>query len=208
MNHERLHNLTDGIFAIVMTLMVLELRVPTINGSSNLALWTGVKQESAIFISYAISFALLFVYWRAHNFVVTVLARNINTTLLSMNGLFLFLVGLAPFTTQLLGAYPAIPLSHCIYALNVIFIGLTLLMMRAYIEKSSSIESLDRTREQRLAAFARTLTPIFFAAAAIPLSFINTNISFAILIAAVVYNFSPQAGNTTLSVLRFFRLIQ
>src|ERR1041385_3390693 len=105
MTHGRLHALADGIFAIVMTLMVLELKLPSLHGSSNHELWQALLDQKAIFISYFISFAVLFIYWRAHNFVITVFAKSIDINLLTMNGIFLFLVGLIPFTTHLAGSF-------------------------------------------------------------------------------------------------------
>jgi uncharacterized membrane protein len=201
MNKERLHALADGIFAIVMTLLVLELKLPSVSSSSNSELWHSLVAQKTLFISYLVSFAVLFVYWRAHNFTITFLAHNIDIMLLNINGIFLLLVGLVPFTTHVLGAYGSTQLGITIYSLNIIFIGLTLLWMRLYVEKSDSIESRERTREQRQGALIRVVTPIFFAAIAIPVSFISTSISFVILLFAVAYNFHNNAADLTKRVL-------
>src|SRR5947209_8367386 len=106
MKHDRLQALTDGIFAIVMTLLVLELKVPVFDAPSNSTLWHSIAAEKAIFASYLISFALLFIYWRAHNFIVSTMAKNLDTNLVNINILFLLFIGIVPFTTHLLGAYP------------------------------------------------------------------------------------------------------
>src|ERR1700733_3912355 len=185
MTHSRLHALTDGIFAIVMTLMVLELKLPVIHGTTNRDLWNSLFAQKAIFVSYFVSFAVLFVYWRAHNFVITILAKNIDINLLSINGIFLFLVGLLPFSTQLAGTYNTIPLAVSLYALNIIAIGLTLLCMRVYVERSDSIDNITRTKAQRRAALIRTLLPVSFAVAAIPFSFASTGVADAILLIGV-----------------------
>jgi uncharacterized membrane protein len=197
MTHGRLHALTDGIFAIVMTLLVLELKVPLVDHHTNAALWHAVKGQATIFLSYLISFAVLFVYWRAHNFTITFLAKNINISLLNINGTFLFLVGLVPFSTHILGEYGDTPLGISIYALNIILIGLNLLAMRLYIEKSTSIENLERTAEQRFGALIRIMTPVICATIAIPLSFISTTGAFLLLIFAVAYNFNNNAADNT-----------
>jgi uncharacterized membrane protein len=197
MTHDRLHALTDGIFAIVMTLLVLELKVPEIANRSDATLWHSLVDQKAIFISYFISFAVLFVYWRAHNFVITILAKNIDINLLNLNGIFLLLVGLVPFTTHLLGVDSETPLAIVIYALNIILIGLTLLWMRLYVEKSDSIENLERTAEQRKGALIRTLTPVVCATIAIPLSFVSTSLAFGVLLIAVAYNFHNNAADIT-----------
>ncbi len=197
MKHDRLHALTDGIFAIVMTLLVLELKFPVLSTPTNHALWDYLRHEWTLFLSYFISFAVLFVYWRAHNFIITIMAKNIDINLLNLNGIFLFLVGVVPFTTHMLGVYNDTPLAIIIYAVNVFCIGLTLLIMREYVEKADSIEHIQRTAEQRKGALIRTLTPMICAVVAIPLSFINTNLAFGILLVAVGYNFLNNAANIT-----------
>lgn len=195
MNHARLHALADGIFAIVMTLMVLELKLPAINGSSNHQLWSALVAQKTIFLSYFVSFAVLFIYWRAHNFVITILAKNIDINLLTMNGLFLFLVGLLPFTTHLAGTYNDIPLALSLYALNLIVIGLSVVWMRVYIEHSENIDNISRTPGQRRASLIRTTLPIIFAAVAIPFSFISTGLADIILLIGVGYNFLNNAAD-------------
>src|SRR4051812_48528948 len=99
MTHDRLHALTDGIFAIVMTLLVLELRVPVLDNPNNRSLWQALTDNKAIFVSYLISFLLLFLYWRAHNFIVSTMAKNLDINLVNINILFLLLIGIIPFTT-------------------------------------------------------------------------------------------------------------
>jgi uncharacterized membrane protein len=195
MTHGRLHALADGIFAIVMTLMVLELKLPSLDGTTNHELWEALIAQKDIFISYFISFAVLFVYWRAHNFVITILAKNIDINLLTINGIFLFFVGLVPFTTQLAGTYNSIPLALSLYALNIVIIGVTLLGMRIYIERSDRIDNVSRTPQQRRAASIRTTLPMIFALLSIPFSFISTGIADVILLLGVGYNFLNNAAD-------------
>jgi uncharacterized membrane protein len=195
MTHDRLHALTDGIFAIVMTLMVLELKLPHISDATNQSLWQALQAQKIIFASYFVSFAVLFIYWRAHNFVITFLAKNIDINLLTINVVFLFLVGLVPFTTQLAGSYNEVPLAISIYALNIIAIGSTLLFMRSYIERSDTVDNVTRTPQQRHAATIRTTLPIIFALLAIPLSFISTTLADIVLLLGVGFNFLNNAAD-------------
>lgn len=70
MNHNRLDQLADGIFAIVMTILVFDIKIPIILGPvNNVALWFQIKQLYPVFLSYILSFTLLFTYWRAHHFL-------------------------------------------------------------------------------------------------------------------------------------------
>jgi len=183
-----------------MTLLVLELKVPSFIHPSNHDVWHVIASQYTILLSYFISFTTLFVYWRAHNFVVTVLAKNIDVNVLTINGIFLFLVGLIPFTTQLAGSYSSSPIALSFYALNIILIGSTLLFMRGYIEKSEKIDNLERTLEQRQGAFIRTMLPLSFAAISIPLSFISTKLAFSMLIFGVLFNLYNNAADLTRKV--------
>ncbi|HSW85468.1 MAG TPA: TMEM175 family protein [Candidatus Saccharimonadales bacterium] len=195
MTHDRLHALTDGIFAIVMTLLVLEIKLPELHFQSNYALWHALEAQSAAFASYFISFAVLFLYWRAHNFLITVMAKNITINLLSINAVFLLLVGLIPFNTHLAGVYDKIPLAVSLYAVNIIAIGLTLWVMRLYIERSDMVKNLERSDKQRRAAMIRTFMPVVFGFIAIPLSFISTEEAYIVLIIGVGFNFLNNAGD-------------
>jgi uncharacterized membrane protein len=195
MTHERLHALTDGIFAIVMTLMVFELKIPDIVNPNNAHVWEALRNQGPVLLSYFISFFLLFTYWRAHNFTITIMAKNVDINLLNLNSTFLFLVGLIPFTTQLAGKYENVSMALTIYALNIILIGLNLAFMRLYVEKSSAIEHVERNQEQRQSAFIRILTPVALAAVCIPLSFISTKLAFVVLVFAALFNMLNNAAD-------------
>ena len=117
-----LENLTIGVFAIVMTLLVLDIKAPSVSISelpmAFLALWPN-------FLSYAISFALLGIYFMGY----TAQFRSIkkadhNSHWISF--LFLALVTLIPFSTALLSKNPYSTLPIIIYSSNLVFIGLVL----------------------------------------------------------------------------------
>ena len=64
MNHNRLDQLADGIFAIVMTILVFDIKVPAIWGPiDNAGLWFQIKLLFPVFMSYFLSFSLLFTFW-------------------------------------------------------------------------------------------------------------------------------------------------
>ena len=202
MKHDRLHALTDGIFAIVMTLLVLELRVPVIEHASNKQLLDVLVKDKAVFVSYPISFTLLFIYWRAHNFIISTMAKNLDVNIVNLNMLFLLLVGIVPFTTHFMGSYSNTQVGITIYALNIVFIGLNLAAMRAYVDKSPNIESEERTAEQRQTAYIRLFTPIVCSALAIPASFFSTSLALGILLFAVVFNLFNNAADMIRKVFR------
>ncbi len=117
-----LENLTIGVFAIVMTLLVLDIKAPDVAVSNLhialLALWPN-------FLSYAISFALLGIYFMGY----MAQFRSINKSDHNshwISFLFLALVTLIPFSTALLSKNPYSTLSIIIYSSNLVLIGLVL----------------------------------------------------------------------------------
>jgi uncharacterized membrane protein len=203
MTHDRLHALTDGIFAIVMTLLVLELKVPVIDNPTNRSLWDTLSTNKALFASYVISFLLLFLYWRAHNFIVSTMAKNLDINLVNINVLFLLFIGIVPFTTHLIGEYYHTQVAIIIYCINIILIGLTLVLMRGYIERSETIENLERTRDQVISARIRVWLPMVCAVLAILLCFVNTWLSLGLIFIGLGLNL---LNNTADMIRKIFRI--
>src|SRR3989344_1519964 len=106
MKQSRLDQLSDGIFAIVMTILVFEIRVPEYMGLvSEQTLLKSLINIFPLFLSYLLSFSLLFTYWRSHHIIASVLAKNIDVQFSNLSGIFLFLVALVPFSSHFLGKY-------------------------------------------------------------------------------------------------------
>src|SRR3990167_6419575 len=102
----RLEQLADGIFAIVMTILVFELRIPDIlQISSNQDVLGALREMLPLFLSYILSFAMLFTYWRAHHFFISVYAKNLDSMLTNINALFFMFISLVPFSASILGQF-------------------------------------------------------------------------------------------------------
>ncbi|MCC6290786.1 DUF1211 domain-containing protein [Candidatus Nomurabacteria bacterium] len=194
MKSSRLDNLADGIFAIVMTLLVLEIRVPEIVGPANsLNVWGALLLIKPLFFSYFLSFALLFTYWRAHHYFTSVFAKNIDVHLTNINALFLGLVALIPFSSQLLGTYSNARIAIAIYGLHIILLGLTLWWMRDYIIKSEKIENRHISDRDYRHSTIRLVVPIICSVVAILISFYDTTLSLALYTFAIIFNLLPQS---------------
>lgn len=203
MSHSRLDQLSDGIFAIVMTILVFEIHFPQLTGAkTNVELWLGVKSLLPALLSYILSFSLLFTYWRAHHFFTTVYAKNIDHALTNINALFFTLVSLVPFSTSLLGRYPENELSVWIFGSHIILIGLVLYWMRYYVFYSEHIKNPEITHWEVLGSTIRTLVPVFFAILAISLSFYDVKLSLAVLTLAVIFNLSSTSTKLFAKILR------
>jgi TMEM175 potassium channel family protein len=130
-DRDRIVNFSDGVFAIVITLLILTIEVPDIPPAS-------VAQElpSRLLalepdcLSYVISFLMVAVYWQAHHRVFGPI-RGYDRTLLWLNFLFLMTISFLPFPTSLLGEYRE-QLPVVIYAINVSLASLLLVLTSWY----------------------------------------------------------------------------
>ena len=201
MKHERLSALADGIFAIVMTILVFEIRIPEFPGTiSSYGLFRAIIDILPSFLSYLLSFSLLFTYWRAHHFIVSVYARNIDMWLTNINAIFFFFIGLVPFSSYLLGKYHTVQSAIFFFSGNIVLIGLSLLAMRLYIKYAPSIENEITSKTENDHAYTRLLFPVFCAFGASALSFWNTELSLIFLTIGILFNLLPSSTGWTFDV--------
>ena len=124
MNKARIEALTDGIFATVMTVLVLGLRVPAQN-LSELELASQIAGLWPNYLAYAFSFVVLGVYWIGHHNQFHYIKQS-DRVFLWVNILFLLTIGFVPFSTSLLAIYPFSPTAVRVYGANLAATGLAL----------------------------------------------------------------------------------
>lgn len=111
----RLEALVDGIFAIAMTILVLEVKVPIIpNGRSPEELLVALQKDWLTIGAYFISFAFLGMFWVWHH-RIAVKIKELDGVLLACSLFFLSLVSFFPFVAGVFGHYPANPITLAIY---------------------------------------------------------------------------------------------
>ena len=204
MRHTRLDQLSDGIFAIVMTILVFEIKVPVFYGPvSNLDLWMELKVLFPAFLSYLLSFALLFTYWRAHHFFISIYAKNVDTKLTNINAVFFMLVSLVPFSASLLAQHNQNELSIIIFGGHIILIGLCMFWMRNYVFYSEYIKNPEITTREIHGSTVRTLAPVIFALIAMPLAFYSIKISILLFTFAVLFNLSSLSTRMFQKIFRY-----
>ena len=113
---ERLVFFSDAVFAIAMTLLVIDLRVPDLVGSvTDRRLASALAEDLPRVFSYALSFAVIGMYWLAH-WRRYAMVRRVDETLVLLNLLLLGLVAAIPFPTSLLGQYGDLAVAVVLYA--------------------------------------------------------------------------------------------
>lgn len=203
MKQSRLDALADGIFAIVMTILVFEIRVPKLHiGATNLDILTALQNATPLFLSYILSFAVLFTYWRAHHFITSVYAKNIDIRLTNINAVFFFFVALIPFSSHLLGLYSTTQAAITVFAINTVAIGLTLYVMRRYIKHADSIKTQRTSALIDLHGYTRILFPVVAAILACVISFWSTRLALTFLTLGVLFNLLPHSTSYFYRALR------
>ncbi|MDD5720928.1 MAG: TMEM175 family protein [Candidatus Pacebacteria bacterium] len=194
MKAARLETLADGIFAIVMTILVFQIRPPVLVDPTNAKeLAFAIKHMLPIFLSYLLSFSLLFSYWRAHHFFVSVYAKNIDVNLTNLNAIFFLFLALIPFSTSLLGEYSNNQFSIVIFGIHTVIMGFCLFAIRSYVFNSDHIKNIDVSRQEIRRGTVRTFVPVVFGLLAIVLSFFNNYLSLVLFTLAVIFNFSQTS---------------
>jgi uncharacterized membrane protein len=139
----RLDALTDGIFAVAMTLLVLELRVPDQAVADNAGLWQALTELWPKFFPYLLSFLVLGNSWLA-KIQVRISGEHV-TRIYAMAWLLnLLLITCVPFSTMLVGRYGDVPIAIWIYAANLGLNGVTALIMMMSMAEAHSGGGTER----------------------------------------------------------------
>ncbi|AXV37741.1 MAG: DUF1211 domain-containing protein [Methanobacteriaceae archaeon] len=152
MTTQRIETLVDGIFAISMTLLVLNLDIPQITGVvSNAAIWNALVNLWPKIFTYGLSFVLLAIFWRV-NHQQFYLIKKSDTTLLWINIFWLMFVALVPFSTSLVGEYGEFEISELFFQINFLLIGIFFnlnwryAVSRGLLEESVTPEKIEHVK--------------------------------------------------------------
>jgi uncharacterized membrane protein len=151
-NKARIEALSDGVFAIVMTLLVLELKVPEFHTRSvpTRELWAAVLALWPVFFSFLVTFILASLFWFWHH-VSFHYIRRADGPVLAINLLFLMFVSLLPFSTAMLGAFTLRqPVSLGFYFGNQLALGLVLNAHWIYARRHGLVSEPDNPVVRRL----------------------------------------------------------
>lgn len=169
---ERFILFSDAVFAICITLLVIEIKVPNrdeLHIYSDANLWNYLSRHSLKFFGFLISFGIIGHYWSVHHRIFGY-AKNYTTSLLWINLAFLFSVVLLPFSSDLLGEYGSdtnMLIPYGVYAANMCFTGLMNCWLWIYIsnpKRELLTHHISNARIQ-LGVYRSLLIPVIFALA-------------------------------------------
>lgn len=178
---ERLAALSDGVFAIAMTLLVLDLRVPVSAGiHSESELWVALLPLTPRLLVYGLSFMTLGIFWVGQQTQLSSFTRS-NRTLTWIHMGFLLAVSLLPFSTGLLAEFVTFRTAVVIYWLNLLLLGVMLWWSIRYAWRAGLMKD-TATHQQRVAQERRILSYQALYAVSVLLCLISTSVSIAGLI--------------------------
>jgi uncharacterized membrane protein len=172
MRTERLNAFSDGVIAILITILVLELKVPH---GTDLAALSGVVP---IFLTYVLSFVVIAIYWNNHHHMLY-LTERITGGILWANLHLLFWLSLMPFVTGWMGENHFAPIPTALYGVVLLFAGVAYYVLERTIIHSQGPDS--RLREA-VGNDKKGIFSVALYAVAIPLAFVNQFFSDAIYV--------------------------
>jgi uncharacterized membrane protein len=189
----RLEALTDGVFAIVMTLLVLDLSITGISQSSVQAeLPRRLLESWPAFLAYVMSFIILGMIWISHHRMFHYIKRS-NPMLMWMNIIFLMFVALVPFSTRLMGDYLWTQIPFVIYGINLILIFVMRLALWNYASGKSHLvdSSINPLVIKRVKLFIGVIPAVMFLVV-IGVAFLNVIAGYVVLWLLIPYGFLAQ----------------
>ena len=194
----RIEALIDGIFAVALTLLVLDIKLPEgMTYATNEALWNRLLSLERHFAIYAISFIVIGIYWVAHR-VQFHYVRYTDRRLIWINMLFLLLISFLPFATDLVGDHEDLVLPCEIYGVTLLLLsGLSYLHLR-YLSRHPYLATPELTPlavrliKRRIALF--TAIP----ALSMVIALFNTRLALLAYLLILTAHFLPARIDETL----------
>jgi len=182
MNKARLEAFSDGVLAIIITIMVLEMKVP--QGED----LTALQPLLPVFLSYVLSFVYVGIYWNNHHHMLHAM-HNVSGGILWANLHLLFWLSLFPFVTGWMGENHFAPVPSALYGVVLLMAALAYWILAQAIisaegENSLLAKAIGRDQKGKLS--------IFIYVAAIPLAFLNQWIAQALYVAVALMWLVPD----------------
>jgi uncharacterized membrane protein len=153
---------SDGVLAIVITLLVLEIKIPHVPDHNDVAQWVALKELIPKIAAWVISFVFVLVFWVAHHYLFNSL-RKVDRGLLWLNGLFLLFMSFVPFPTAFAGEYPLSTPALALLSGTMFGAAASFSAIRMYVLFGNALKA-DARAGARMAVRRSLIAPILYAA--------------------------------------------
>jgi TMEM175 potassium channel family protein len=182
MTTTRLEAFSDGVIAILITIMVLELKTP--EGSD----WAALRPLGTKLSAYVLSFVFIGIYWSNHHHMIQMTER-VNGAILWMNLHLLFWLSLIPFGTAWVGDTKLAPVPTATYGAILLFSGVAYYLLEITIIRS---QGPDSRLKEAIGSDAKGIISVVMYATAIAIAFVNPRIAEAIYLAVALMWLVPD----------------
>jgi len=182
MTTHRLEAFSDGVLAIIITIMVLELRVP--HGTD----WAALRSLWPVFLSYVLSFVYLGIYWNNHHHMLHV-THHVTGGILWANLHLLFWLSLVPFTTGWMGENDYAPVPTAVYGIVLVMAAMAYYILERAIIRSQGPDSVLAAAVGR--DVKGKLSPVLYVLAIVA-AFYNEAIAGALYVAVAIMWLIPD----------------
>jgi uncharacterized membrane protein len=180
----RLEAFSDGVIAILITIMVLDLKVPASHEPAALiGLWP-------VFLSYLLSFLVIAIYWVNHHELFH-LCRYVNNAVLWSNMFFLLCISLIPFATAYMGENNFTSFPTALYGATLLLAGLSFVPMRHAVERQLDGDPTHRLAGRRSAI--KNYVSVALYAVSVPLAFVHPALTLVLAFMVSAIYFLPNA---------------
>lgn len=187
MNASRLEAFSDGVIAIIITIMVLELKIP------HDPTFEALLALLPIFLSYLLSFVLVAIYWLNHHHLLH-LVEQVDTPTLWFNLHLLFWMSLTPFATAYMGENRAVPLTVALYGLVQTACSISFLLLRQAIARNHGHHTEFRTLHSR--RLRKNHVAWVLSALSVPMAFVFVPLALLLVVSPAVMYFLPAKLET------------
>lgn len=186
MNKNRVEAFSDGVFAIAITLLVLDVRLPEADIQSNAQLYSMLVSSTVSIITFIFSFLVIGIFWIAHHRIFD-LVHKVNHRLLWSNVFYLMTVALIPFPASVLAHHPFLTTSIVFYSAVLLLCGLQHFLLLVYIYRHKELQLLPLTyKEMKQYLMIAAAGPLCYLVAIIG-SLINSFLSFFMILFAIIF---------------------
>jgi uncharacterized membrane protein len=151
----RVEAFSDGVLAIVITLLVLEITPPTVQGG-DAELWRALVHLLPVIAAWVVSFLFVLVFWVSHHYLFAWLAK-VGRGVLWLNGLFLLFISFTPFPTALQARYPGTVPAAFLLSLAMLLTASSFLFLRWYASIHAELLRPEIGRRAAIMAVRRSL---------------------------------------------------
>ncbi|MBM3123882.1 MAG: DUF1211 domain-containing protein [Chloroflexi bacterium] len=180
MSKTRLEAFSDGMFAIILTILVLELHVPELESASFEAFRIGMIELAPKFFAFLFSFFIIAIFWVNHHAIIHHV-HKVDTKLLWLNMALLFFSSLFPFITAFIGDYMLNPFVVALYPLNMALASVTINALWKYAYVDTDLAPNNMTDEEKQARMKRDRWALFMNLASVALTFVWVPITLTIM---------------------------